>query len=125
MDQYDDYCRRVQLAIDGYERQEWVSTWVIKEHLKESIVLLRELRQERERLKAEVDLLHHNAMQCDHENTDAIIESLRQERATLRAELKSRKIAVAGGCDCPIDSGSTYRCEKGHAIVFDIRRLGG
>lgn len=59
MDEYDDYCRRVQ--------------------------------QERERLKAEVDLLHHNAMQCDHENTDAIIESLRQERAELRAEVERLK----------------------------------
>jgi hypothetical protein len=33
----NDYIRRVQLAIDGYDRQENVSTWVVKEHLKESI----------------------------------------------------------------------------------------
>jgi len=39
----ESYVRRVQLAIAGYERQENVSTWVVKEHLKESIELIKAL----------------------------------------------------------------------------------
>jgi hypothetical protein len=44
MDDVDDYIRRVTLAISGYDRGEHVSTWIINEHLKESIELLRKLR---------------------------------------------------------------------------------
>jgi hypothetical protein len=57
---------------------------------------------------------------------------LRSMIVHLHAELKlreNRTIAVVGGCECGIgyveqfdslDSGTTLRCEKGHAIVIDV-----
>ena len=46
-----DYSRRVQLAIDGFERSENVSTWVVKQHLIESQTILAEAQAKVERLK--------------------------------------------------------------------------
>ena len=59
-------------------------------------------------------------------------ESIKTERERKDAEiasLRTRKIAIVGGCECgigyidppdSIDSGATFRCEAGHPIVFDV-----
>ena len=54
-DKYDDYIHRAQLAIDGYERGEHVSTWVVEDHLKESLVLLAQAHADKELLLKEID----------------------------------------------------------------------
>lgn len=52
-DEIESYIKRVNLALAGYKRGEWVSTWVVKEHLRESIELLRAAAKREAELRAE------------------------------------------------------------------------